>query len=67
MDGSGYPRGITAGQIPLESRIINTARFMDRALSYRNESKEKVVEDLKRAAGTTMDQDVVRQAISILS
>lgn len=67
VDGSGYPRGITGGQIPIESRIINTACYIDRALSYRNESKEKVIEDLHLAAGITMDQDIVMQAVSILS
>ncbi len=73
IDGTGYPRGLTGEQIPLESKIIAVADVFDALTSPRDYPKyafgkileerilsvEKSVRILKNDAGTHFDPDVV--------
>ena len=62
-DGSGYPRGLKAEQIPLAARIFSVVDIWDALLSdrpYRKAwSQDKVIEYLKDIAGTHLDARVV--------
>lgn len=58
-DGSGYPRGLSGGQIPLESRVIALAEVYDRVLNRGEtplENREtQAAETVKNGAGTQFD------------
>ncbi len=62
-DGSGYPRGLKAEEIPLAARIFAVVDVWDALLSdrpYRDAwSKEKVSEHIKQESGTHFDPQVV--------
>jgi len=64
IDGSGYPDGLSRGQIPLGARIIAVADTFDTltsACSYRQPSShEEALEVLRQEAGTHLDPRVVR-------
>jgi HD-GYP domain-containing protein (c-di-GMP phosphodiesterase class II) len=57
-DGSGYPRGLMGGQIPLISRIIAICESYERAL-YRGDNTtpqvEKAKEVIRNGAGSRFD------------
>ena len=63
-DGKGYPDGIEGEAIPLESRIIAVADTYDAITSDRSYRKgsthEQAIEELKRAAGSQLDPELVR-------
>jgi PAS domain S-box-containing protein len=62
-DGTGYPRGLTAAEIPLEGRITAVADVFDALLSdrcYRPAmSVNKTVEIIEEGRGTHFDPEVV--------
>ena len=62
-DGSGYPRGLKAEQIPLAARIFSVVDIWDALLSDRPYRKawprDRVIEYLKDIAGTHLDPRVV--------
>jgi diguanylate cyclase (GGDEF)-like protein len=62
-DGSGYPRGLVADQIPLASRIVFVCDSFDAMISARpfGEAKTEAsaLEELNRHAGTQFDPQVV--------
>ncbi|MBN8192906.1 HD domain-containing protein [Bacillus sp. NTK074B] len=64
LDGSGYPRGLKAGDILLEARIIAVSDSFDAMTedrAYRKAfSKKHAIEELKKHAGTHYDQEIVR-------
>jgi HD-GYP domain-containing protein (c-di-GMP phosphodiesterase class II) len=67
-DGSGYPRGLTAEQIPLEARILAvcdayTAMVSDRPHRLRRTHMEACAE-LVRYAGSQFDAEVVEAFLS---
>jgi HD-GYP domain-containing protein (c-di-GMP phosphodiesterase class II) len=67
-DGSGYPRGLTAEQIPLEARILAvcdayTAMVSDRPHRLRRTHMEACAE-LVRNAGSQFDAKVVEAFLS---
>ena len=62
-DGTGYPRGLSADEIPLEGRIVAVADVFDALLSdrcYRPAmSVEETVKILKEGRGTQFDLEIV--------
>jgi diguanylate cyclase (GGDEF)-like protein len=70
-DGRGYPRGLDAGEIPLEARILAVgdayeAMTADRV--YRTGIGERAARgELLRCAGTQFDSRVVAAFLSVLS
>ncbi len=62
-DGSGYPRGLKGDEIPLHSKILAVAdayAAMTSERVYRNAfSREEAIEELKRVAGTQLDEEIV--------
>jgi len=63
-DGKGYPKGLSNGDIPLQSRIIAIADSYDAMTSertYRKKSSvDEAVGELKRCAGTQFDAHLVQ-------
>jgi len=66
-DGSGYPRGLKGGQIPVESRIVAVVDAFHAIVSTRCYSRgrpvETAFEELGRCAGTQFDPKVVEAFI----
>ena len=64
MDGRGYPEGLSAEEVPLESRIILVADAFEAMTSDRpyrqGRPVPEAVAELRREAGTQFDQDCVR-------
>ena len=62
-DGSGYPRGLKGGEIPLAARIFAVVDVYDALRSDRPYRKawpeEKVIEHIKAGSGTHFDPKVV--------
>ena len=62
-DGTGYPRGLSGEQIPLEARIFAVVDVWDALTSdrpYRKAwAKEKVLEHIRSLSGTHFDPQVV--------
>lgn len=70
-DGTGYPNGLVAEQIPLAARIISVADVYD-ALSVRRVYKkafshEKCVRIIREGAGTQFDPQIVEVFLQIES
>ncbi len=68
-DGSGYPAGLKGEEIPLMSRILSVADAVD-AMSYdrpyrKHMSKEEIVKELGRCAGTQFDPRIVKVFLSV--
>ncbi len=67
MDGTGYPQGLTAGQIPMESRIVAVADVFDALTSHRPYkeawSTDEAFAELRKLAGTKLDADCVEALI----
>jgi len=61
LDGGGYPRGITAPDIALETRIITTADIFDAITAerpYRGAVPvDQTLEMMKKTVGTALDAD----------
>jgi putative two-component system response regulator len=69
-DGTGYPDGLAAEEIPLVSRIIGVGDAFD-AMScdrpYRRAlDRERVIDELRRFAGIQFDPRVVQEFLLIL-
>jgi len=63
-DGTGYPRGLSAEEIPLGARVIAVADAFD-AMSRSSphgtpRTPEEALEELERCAGTQFDPRIVR-------
>jgi putative two-component system response regulator len=68
-DGTGYPRGLSAREIPLTGRIVALADVFD-ALTHRRPYKEAwpvetAAEEVFRSAGTHFDPDIVAAFASL--
>lgn len=63
LDGSGYPFGLTADDIPLGAKILHVADSYDAMTtdrSYRNRrSMQLAFEELDRCTGTQFDREIV--------
>jgi putative nucleotidyltransferase with HDIG domain len=70
VDGKGYPHGIAGDDIPLGSRIISVADTYDVMTSrdsYRRPvSSEAAIVELRRVAGSQLDQNVVERFIEMV-
>jgi len=66
-DGTGYPAGLAAEQIPIGSRIINIADSMDAMLMHRAYRRaypvEKMLQELQRCGGKQFDPDLAQAAV----
>lgn len=62
-DGSGYPRGLTGDQIPLEARILRVADVFSALTDSRSYKpalhRDDVIERMRAAAGTKLDPESV--------
>lgn len=69
-DGSGYPFGLRAHEIPLETRILSVADAFDAMIHSRPYRQAltvpSAVEELKRSAGTQFDPAVVEGLVTII-
>ena len=70
FDGSGYPEGLTGGQIPMGARIIAIADAYDTITSERTYKKartpEEAFQELDRCGNAQFDPELVRVFISRL-
>jgi HD-GYP domain-containing protein (c-di-GMP phosphodiesterase class II) len=71
LDGSGYPRGITADELALETRILAVCDVYDALVSprvYRGAwTPERALALLRKESGTAFDPDCVLALIRIVS
>jgi putative nucleotidyltransferase with HDIG domain len=69
-DGSGYPDGLRAEEIPLISRIVAVADMYDAMTSdrpYRKRlSRQEAVDEIRRVAGTKIDPRVADAFLEVL-
>ncbi len=69
-DGSGYPRGLKGGQIPIEARIVSVVDAFHAIVSTRCYREGRPVafamEELRRFAGTQFDPAVVEAFLRAL-
>ncbi len=70
VNGTGYPLGLRAEEIPLGGRIIGIADAFSTITSKRPYREERTVEEgiteLRRCAGTQFDKEIVEVFVSIL-
>ena len=69
VDGSGYPDGLIATQIPLEARILCVADSFEamtaRRAYQRSRSLEEAMAEMKRSAGVQFDEEVVAALVGL--
>lgn len=69
-DGNGYPLGLRGEQIPLGARILAVADTYDAMIADRPYRKafpfEHVRQEMKKAAGTQLDPEIVKVFFEIL-
>jgi putative nucleotidyltransferase with HDIG domain len=69
-NGTGYPKGIKREVIPLGARIICVAEVYDAMTNDKSygitKTKEEAAAELKAAAGTKYDPDVVKALLEVL-
>lgn len=69
-DGSGFPKGIGRGDIPLQARILRAAEVWERLrLQFLGSPgwEGHAVRELRRQAGTVLDPKVVEAFVSVFS
>ena len=71
FDGTGYPEGLGAEEIPLGSRILAVADSFEALTSdrpYREAvSAQEAIEELRKCARTQLDADLVERFARIQS
>jgi HD-GYP domain-containing protein (c-di-GMP phosphodiesterase class II) len=69
-DGRGYPDGVAAEDIPLESRLLSAADALEAMTSNRIYRAGMCVDDalaeLERGAGSQFDPEVVRRLVELV-
>src|SRR4051794_9756012 len=70
LDGAGYPRGLEAGQLDLETRILSVCDVYDALVSprvYRGAwTAERAVALLREESGTAFDPRCVRAIVAVV-
>ena len=71
-DGTGYPAGLKAENIPLDARILTIADSYDAMTSerpYRREemTMETALEELKQGSGTQFDPHIVNVFVKLMA
>ena len=68
FDGGGYPRGLAADQIPIESRIVAVADALDALLSDRPYRRAMALEDalklIEQGSGSHFDPTIAALAVT---
>ncbi|MCW5766954.1 MAG: HD-GYP domain-containing protein [Phycisphaeraceae bacterium] len=68
-DGKGYPHGLAGPEVPLYARIVGLADTFDAMSSNRSYrpamDRPRVLEEIRRCAGTQFDPDLVPAFMSI--
>ena len=71
LDGSGYPHGLTAGSLNMETRILSVCDVADSMVSHRSYRqalpREEVADTLLRGKGTKFDAGAVECVLSVLN
>jgi HD-GYP domain-containing protein (c-di-GMP phosphodiesterase class II) len=71
VDGNGYPAGLIAHEIPLLARILAVANVYDAITSAHGRrqptSERDPIRELRRAAGSQLDGDLVSSFIALLA
>jgi len=69
MDGTGYPQGLSADEIPIESRIIGVADTVEAMSSHRPYRPalglDRALEQIRTDRGTLYDPRVVDACIQV--
>jgi PAS domain S-box-containing protein/putative nucleotidyltransferase with HDIG domain len=70
MDGSGYPKGVSGGDILLEARILAVADVVEAMSSHRPYrpalGTEKAIDEISENRDTLYDADVVGACVTLL-
>ena len=70
IDGSGYPDGLKADEIPLGARVIGLFNYLDTLVFARSSEKALSIEDalveIKGKAGQQFDQDLIQNFIAFV-
>lgn len=70
LDGSGYPHGLTAGSLNIETRILSVCDVADSMISHRSYRqalpREEVADVLVQGKGSKFDADVVECLLGLL-
>jgi len=70
-DGTGYPQGLTADQIPIGARIlavVDTWESMTRSQPWRGAmSRDEAISEMRREAGKQFDSEVVEAFAQLLA
>jgi len=68
-DGTGYPEGLKADQIPLVASIISVADTFDAITTNRpyrkGLSREEAIEEIEKASGTQFDPEIAQAFIEL--
>ena len=69
MNGSGYPSGLTEGNICLEARILAVADVVEARVSHRPYHPalgvDKALEEIKQNRGSLYDNNVVEACLRV--
>ncbi len=69
-DGTGYPRRLKGGEIPLAARVFAFADVYDALITdrpYRNAwSRERTLEYIREQSGSHFDPDLVERFLNII-
>ncbi len=70
LDGTGYPRGLRGGEIPLGARIIAVADFFEAITARRHyhepQPLEEAIETIRRESGHHLDEAVIQALLASL-
>ena len=70
IDGSGYPDGLKADNIPLGARVIGLFNYLDNLVFARSADKALSIEDalvdINAKAGQLFDQDLIQDCIAFI-